>query len=188
MAAQKQTFYVAFDVEAGGPSLNHPVVSVGCCYGTHPLNFTKKRWTFDFDETKFESKCKNEFWDKNVSLLQMFKLENKHTWSDVNEFLMDLEKKYPKSHHSWVIVSDNPAYDLEKIDYHLHMMCSRLPVRYSSDGSYRWVSDPSEQSRYFPDKTALKEYVNQHAKHTHLPDEDAEKMLYEQFYMDSWKC
>ena len=186
METEQITFYLAFDVEAGGPGLEHPIVSVGCCYGTSPKNFTKKRWTFDFNETDFDPKCKSEFWDKNILLLQKFKEESHHNWHDINNFLEDLEKKYPLTNFKWVIVSDNPAYDLGKIDYYLHKFCARLPVRYSNHGDYRWVSDPSEQSRFFPNKSLITNYVNQHAQHTHFPDEDAEKMLFEQFFLDTF--
>jgi hypothetical protein len=176
--------YIAWDIEGAGPALTDPVIAIGCCYGTSE-EYRKKRWCIKVAWDSIETKCREEFWSKNQQIfdnLQVDAKEPAQVWSEIAHFLNDLEKEFPQ--HQFAIISDNPNYDLAKIDYWLHQYCGRLGTRYSQRGQYRLVCDPSEQRRFFPQKQQMKDLVRQRASHTHYPDDDAECMLLMQTILD----
>ncbi len=184
---KKQTVYVAFDIEAGGPGFDHPIVSVGVCHGTSE-KYTKARWSFKVDVAQFEKRCYDEFWSKQGELLESLSKEaeaQESKWESILAFIDGLEVMYPSETHKVVFVSDNPAYDISRIDYMLYTKFKRLPLRYTTDGKYRRISDPSEQMKFFKHRSQLNGFVREkNATHTHFPDDDAEVMFLQQVFLD----
>lgn len=60
----------------------------------------------------------------------------------------------------------------------------RKGLHYYDDGSYRGVSDPSEQKKFFLSYQLVKYLISQRASHTHNPDDDAECMFLLQIILD----
>jgi len=184
----KQQIYVAWDIESSGPGFQHPVVAVGVCYGTISA-YRKKRWYLDFDTKDFDATCYEEFWSKNLDLLNNIKKDavpQEQGWKSISTFLTELEQQHPKSRI--VVCSDNPAFDLTLMDYNLYKYCNRLGVRYSDKGKYRQVMDPTEQRRFHPQKDLLKKRLYESgARHTHNPDDDAEGIYMQQVMLESPK-
>ena len=146
----KETVYLAWDVEAGGPKFKHPTIAVGCCYGTI-TSYKKIKWYIKFDEKTFDERCYNEFWVNNLDLLQSIKKnakEPKDAWNEIKDFLTDVEKQYDRTQYKIKIVSDD-SNDISKIDYGLEHYTDRKGLHYYDDVSYRGVSDPSEQKKFF---------------------------------------
>jgi hypothetical protein len=185
----KEVVYLAWDIEAGGPLNKNPVIAVGCCYGTSK-SYKKIRWFIDFDLEQFDSRCYEEFWSKNLEILNDIKknsIDAKQAWREIASFLTIIESDYPADNYKIKIVSDNPSYDISKIDYCLEFYTGRKGLHYNDNGSYRGVSDPSEQDKYFLYKSILKDQIKLRAKHSHYPDDDAEVMFLSQVVLDNYK-
>lgn len=186
---EKENVYVAFDIEAGGSGYNHPVIAVGVCYGT-ANQYQKKRWVIQFDIKDFEERCYKEFWSYNMDLLDKLKKEavdKKIAWREIREFIDNLEILFPADKYRVIFVSDNPAYDISRIDFMLFLFEQRLPLRYTKEGKYRRISDPSEQMKHFYDVNVIHNFVsNRGAKATHFPDDDAEVMMLQQLFLDCY--
>jgi hypothetical protein len=177
--------YVAFDIETGGAGFQHPVIAVGVCYG-NVYGYYKKRWCIEFNTNDFEKKCYEEFWTKHEDILDDIRKEavdSKSAWNEIGQFLDRLSDKYPNS--NIVILSDNPAFDLSRIDYELFTRLGRLGCRHI--GKYRRVMDPTEQRTFFPRKVEMKELVKKLAPHTHYPDDDAEGIFLQQIILNNPK-
>lgn len=172
----KETVYIAWDIEKGGPCFEHPIIAVGVCYGTK-TTYRKKRFCLTFDINNFEEKCLKEFWSKFPNILEKIKSEATpvvETWEAITDFLTLLEVAYPEDKYNIVMLSDNPAYDIGHIDYNLFHYTARWGLRYTDNGDYRFISNPCEQLVYHPNKENIKRAVRALSKHTHMPDDDAE--------------
>jgi hypothetical protein len=177
--------YIAIGIETGGAGFQHPVIAVGICYG-NSKGYYKKRWCIDFDINDFEGICYNEFWSNHISILNDFKKEAVSAdiaWSDISKFFDNLETEFP--HANFVIVSDNPAFDIARVDYELFTRLGRLGCRHI--GKYRRVMNPNEQRLFFPGKVQMKELVKSLAPHTHYPDDDAEGLFLQQVILSNPK-
>jgi hypothetical protein len=189
----KETVYVAFDIEAGGSGYQHPVIAVGVCHGTVG-DYKRKRWCIRFNANTFEKRCVDEFWSKNQNILGIIEreaMDEDVAWKEIADFIDSLELLYPASTYRIKFVSDNPAYDIARIDYMLYVKRGRLPLRYTTEGKYRSISDPSEQVKGLPpaQRAVMDELVTSaknraSVSHTHLPDDDAEVMFLEQAIID----
>lgn len=178
--AQKQleTLFVAVDVEKKGPGFDFPVIQLGVAFGTNIQNIQKMSVCFDHKDVPFQEKCFNEFWKTRQELYNKILAEAKpptEQWKTFVEWFDGLEKKYPKIE----LASDNPAYVLEAIDFHVWKECKRLPLRYSSTGEYRSVSDPTEQLAGMPPRIAdvIKKTVDETNPATHWAADDAANIL-----------
>lgn len=141
-----ETVYLAIDIEKVDDYQSSPIVAFGACLGD--INGTvleSHAWYPALPQNaKFGERCKREFWDKQVGLYATFEDRAEPTAAAYNSFvawLNGLEAHYGNI----VVLSDNPAYDLGSLDHQLERYCGRLPVRYTSLGEYRCVSDWSEQ-------------------------------------------
>jgi hypothetical protein len=143
----------------------------------------------EFDMFTFDKRCYDEFWSKNLDILENIRREAvplEQAWKSIADFLTSLETDYPES--NVLICSDNPAFDLTFIDYNLFTRLGRLGVRYSDSGKYRCVSDPTAQRHFHPQKALLKQRLFESgAKHTHMPDDDAEGIYLQQVMLESPK-
>jgi hypothetical protein len=98
-----------------------------------------------------------------------------HMWEQFRDYLDGLEDEYP----DWNvrIVSDNPSFDLGRLDHELYARFGRLPVRYAvknpKGAVYRWVCDPSEQLAFGDQYDEVKEIVSKICPHDHS-ENDAE--------------
>jgi hypothetical protein len=185
----KQRAYVAFDIESAGSDLDRPVLAVGVCHGTNLIDYGKRRWCIEFQRAQIEKRCMDEFWSKHEDILQTIEKEARNpyiVWKQIARFIDDLETLYPRETHDIIFVSDNPAFDIALIDRNLKSMVDRLPLRYTKDGMYRTISDPSEQRRWFPKRKELDEFVKENSIHDHLPDNDAEQIYLMQVFMEGY--
>ena len=92
---------------------------------------------------------------------------------EIQNYLDGLETKYPNMKIK--IVSDNPCFDLGKVDWLLDHYTDRLGVRYSFNGAYRSVEDPTEQLKPIPESWIVPYKL---PPHTHDPVDDARHIGY----------
>jgi hypothetical protein len=188
-ADSKQPLCVAIDTEGAGDTLAHNVIQIGLAIGTN-LQDMKKWYVCIKPDCEFGDRCLKEFWeanDENKATLKRIlavAVEPTVAWDMFNKKLDALEKA--SDDLRWV--SDNPSYDIGRIDYNLFtrsppMHTKRpfreLPIRYTRAGKYRTVSDPSEQIKGLP-KAIQAEIRSRLAKefpHTHWAPDDAAQIL-----------
>jgi hypothetical protein len=101
-------------------------------------------------------------------------------------------------------LSDNSLYDFGS-NYVLEKYCDELPLRYSNrekitntrggkmsndhvisfgmlNDGYHAIKDPSERAKYFKNDKAMEKVMVNHAKLSHMPDDDAE-LIYLQYLL-----
>lgn len=204
MASEKKIILVAVDIERTGSfMIKNKTLSIGFYIGdgignklsTHKFNTTVK-WPKYGEETEildygdFEPRCWDEFWVKLQHSIVEKCVENakseKETWTEVADFLNDLEIKYPESEYEIKFLSDNPAFDIGNIDYGLEKYANRLPMRYSSKGVYRSVIASDDMIGMLSGKefqitqTLINNQVEQ--QYLHDPIYDANKIYLQYIY------
>jgi hypothetical protein len=170
--------YLSVDIEGSGASFDNPTIAIGVCVGYQDKKEVIAKRTFCFEATQeeFEERCYNEFWVgfKLLDLLERIRANAKPLKEGMTEFLefiTDLEVQFPK--RNLTIITDNPSYDLTHIDVMLHRLFKRPPLRYTSQGEYRWVEDPSDVVGDLGKKEEFKESVKFEVEHDHWPENDA---------------
>jgi hypothetical protein len=167
----------AIDIEKDGDRLNDPVLCFGTCLGTpNGRIIEKKIWYLPIQSEK----PLGEYWNRpeNLPLYQFFRKAGADTTLDgavkkFVEYYDNLEERFPTINLK--LVTDNPAYDIESLDYLVHTVANRPPLRYSSNGKkYRTVIDVSQRMNALHIKELLNTKVSQVAVHDHRPDNDAE--------------
>ena len=128
---------LSIDIESGGcqPS-KHPLVAIGICFWNNGLK-EKKLFRFEFDYSKFEPRCVEEFWSKNMDKLEKFRSLPISNIKEFADYVDKLDEKYP----NLTILSDNPAYDIGFINYLYDTQLNRKPLQYKYDGKYRIIVD-----------------------------------------------
>lgn len=172
-----KTTFLAVDVEKKGARFAHPVIQVGVAYGTSLDDIKTATFCFDYADVPFEKRCWDEFWTNHEDIYEKIcaaAQPPKEEWKRFAQFLNDLE---PACHDKIEIVSDNPAYDVEAIDYHLNAI--RIGIRYSSKDKYRSVHDSTEMVKGLPGhyKKKIQEKTDRLAQHTHWAEDDARAIL-----------
>jgi hypothetical protein len=141
-----------------------------------------------------------EFWSNHVEVLETLFAEAyypKVAYEDLSNFIKKIysvESKEEKKYRV-VFLGDNPSYDFGRIDYVLEKYCDELPLRYSNrekianirggkllNDGYHAIKDPSERAKYFKNDKAMEKVMVNHAKHSHMPDDDAE-LIYLQYLL-----
>lgn len=177
--------YTAFDIEKKGAKFEHPIIQIGVAFGRDIDHIERRSFCFDYKSAPFEQRCFDEFWVKLPDILKRIETEAvdpKIQWPAFGKFLDELEAQGRVE-----IVTDNAAYDIEAIDYHLDAELKRAGVRYTSTMEYRSVHDPSEQITGLPShyRKAIKKIVKERAPHTHWAADDAEGILTQFFLVKS---
>ena len=118
------------------------------------------------DDWVFDKRCYDGFWSKNLHVLNTLFDESESPRDAIDSFL-DVEYRYPIGY----VMSDNPAYDLTRIDSVIHKHSTRqYGMHYDRKGNYRSVIDPSAAFDYLPKD--VKDMV-EWKSNTHFPDDDA---------------
>lgn len=180
--SESKTLYIAVDVEKKGASFDHPVIQLGVAYGTNIADISTLSFCFDYKDKPFEKRCYDEFWIKQRDILKKIEKHAKppqEEWMRFNKWLTSIESKA----NAIKFISDNPAYDIEAIDYHLHEVLGRLPMRYDSIGKYRSISDASEQIKGLPImyQKQIKDKRDSMSNHSHWAEDDAKSILVQYF-------
>jgi hypothetical protein len=178
--------FLAIDIETGGCMVTkHPLVAIGTCFLTPCKRIVKKRFVLDFDKSKFEQRCTEQYWNKYPDLLKEFTDSVKSSIKDFANYLDELDTKYP----DLIILSDNPAFDINFINYYFETFLNRLPISYrlNLDNDYRVVTDVESFAYIFHGgkgnwadwKTLILEHgIDMHgSKMDHCPENDAEYIL-----------
>lgn len=134
--------YIALDIECPGANvLKNPIIAVGMawvdrndaddsivCAGSRLWTFPFKRPDPQSDEwSTFEPRCWNEFWINQQHTLSMIErhtagqqfASEKDIWNDIRATLDGLTMQTKANQGKAVLVSDNPAYDIGRINTEL---------------------------------------------------------------------
>ncbi len=167
--------YIAIDIEKAGKRLDDAILAIGICIGDDKGTvYEKKLWCLKMPEGKdFEKRCYSEFWTKNMDVLNLIKSQEQdiaEVMKEFAEFIDGLEERF----HRYTFVSDNPAFDIGHLDYYLQTYADRSPLRYTKQGQYRKISDPSEQINMLINKENIYNKIDKMITHDHNPMNDAE--------------
>lgn len=180
----KKQIYMALDIEKGGNTYDHPLLAVGICIGDLEKGTLKKRtWCCrQKPGQEFELRCIYEFWYKYPLILKRIDEESLPLDDQMHafaQFLYDIDKEYPEDQYTITLLSDNPSFDIEHLDYYLCTITKTLPVRYSRNNKYRSVDDPSERLSALDMWTVESEVLKNVVNHDHYPENDAEKIFFQ---------
>lgn len=186
-------YRLALDVESAGRSFDHPLLAVGFCFGGEQKVVEKRLWKISMLEGwTFEPRCKAEFWDKHperLAALQSGAQSPSRVAAEISVYLADLVARFePDGVRRIEIVSDNPAFDVAKLDYFLytntvHRAGEYVPFRYFGD-RYRNVVDPSERIEAFEAWQGYERWRPAGVGHDHSPENDAEDIFFQMVYAD----
>jgi len=168
--------FIAVDIEKDGDHLNDPILCFGTCLGTPSGQIVEKKiWYMPIADEK----PRGEYWNRpeNLPLYHAFRKAGAGMTIEMAvvkfvAYFNNLEERYPMINLK--LVTDNPAYDIGSLDYLVHTVVGRLPLRYSSNGKYRSVIDVSQRMRALHLNDLLNTKVSKVAVHDHRPDNDAE--------------
>jgi hypothetical protein len=191
----------AFDIETKGGSYDDPIIQIGIAWGTSLKDIQKASFCFDHKDQPFEERCFREFWSKHRHTYDRIVNDAKAhgpQWVAFADFLRKMDDLYPKIK----IVSDNPAFDFARIDNELHERGLRVReqqmtfgtttdlvhevsygLRYTKEGQYRVVCDPSERIKGLPKaiQTEIQAKVAEAVKEPHWAPDDATGILVQYF-------
>lgn len=178
-----EPIFVAVDIETLGAWYCHPVVAVGFAIGDHKGNILETKlftisanWKPCSQGGDMEDRCYNEFWSKHPDMMRVYQkdaVEPPIAWNMINEFINNLEKKYPDKKIKFL--TDNAAFDIARIDFNLEKYCKRLPMRLSTTGKYRALYGADDMLAMLPPR-ARKEadkVIDTIVIHDHNPVNDA---------------
>jgi hypothetical protein len=139
----------AFDIETRGKSAaRNGIVSCGICVGTPDVKvLVKKRWNVGKAHGQgFETRCMDEFWNKNPGLLDELSKDQMSPVEFAALFRNTLDAFDGKFAQVY-LVSDNPTFDAGFINYYLdHALLDSM--QYKADGrTYRSVHDSDSYAR-----------------------------------------
>jgi hypothetical protein len=183
---------VAIDIEAAGANVAvHPLVSIGAVVGdgTGRPPLERKFWNLEVrwfrlsddgditDPGDFEPRCIREHWQKHPEAVAWHKEALATSQEEgINRFVEwfdGLEAKYEKIK----IVSDNPAFDIGRLNYAVGLHAGRIDLRMSSDKkTFRGLDDTTRMLSMVPEpvRDQVWEHANGLVPHDHHPTHDAE--------------
>lgn len=185
----KEIVIIAIDIEATGPRFSkNGIISIGYCAGTMDGEvILKKRVSLDLEGKSFDKSCYDQFWIKNLDLLETLKKEAVPIKEGLQKFISDFDSLNEK--YELIPISDNPSYDIGFINYYLDFYLDRLPLNYVNGGDdYRPIFDSDCYSRgllgmkysdgiWTSDKDVREKLsfeIPDSVVHDHYPDNDAE--------------
>jgi hypothetical protein len=181
--------YWVIDIEKSGDVTPLGIVAVASLLGDTEGNIIKEQVVcFKVPkESDFEERCWKEFWNKPGmrAILDRIIKESKSTASclkDIEEFKAAAEKEFPG--RNLTIVSDNPAFDIADLDYLRYTLSDAKKLRYTAEGTYRSISDPSEQLEALGLYKKAKAEIEAKFPHDHWPGNDVRHIYHMQLYAD----
>lgn len=200
-AQKKKKFFLAIDTEQIGKNFKYPIIAIGAVFGDDEGNIIRtgifcskvpdammqavakgEKLKDDAPELQgdtFEQACFNDFWLNHKEIL--VKINDAADGDCVTKFrdwLLKLEQDFGKFGRKFKktvdfkLVSNNPGYDISKINCEFFRRGFEFPVQ-EMFSDYVSVSDPSQQIQHIEtaQRVDLLEYVT--AQHDHWPLNDA---------------
>lgn len=203
----EETPLIAIDIETAGAGFRHWLVSLGYAIFTPhdkkivrrtinmPIACLPRKFHPDMKLAGWEDRCIREFWSKQSPEL-LDQLRHPDTSTDVDalgsreqyikykgavqEAIEQLRACIEKMPSEPIIVSDNPEFDLGRINYEIDRYNDGSnPLRYSEKYGYLTVTDVGDFLAML-DKGHVKDLLaeNKEFAHTHNPGDDAAMMLH----------
>lgn len=190
-------YVLAVDVEAWDDQIGAPLVAVGMCLGSGTTGtvMEKKRWCITLPPGSIEqaarekTDCYTYFWSKRLSQLATMQAEAQPAAAAAASIASTLkmwqDRVLDELQGDLIIVSDNPSYDLGKLDHFLYTHhARRYSIRYREPApgkpetyKYLGVEDISPQCYFDPTaeqrERRAKEFADKCVTHDHWPDNDA---------------
>lgn len=187
-------YLLTIDVEAGGDNFNHPLLSIGLCFGPEDASWPreklfKKRWDLTPVAGQMcDDVCLLEFWSKYINLFKEIKTNGREPHivaAELYFFLRALTKHYEIDNKRRItLVSDCQDLDLGRV----HELFYRIDpnnksLRYMGGDVYHSCIDPSDMLDMLGNdsKEEFKTWVTKISpdiQHNHSPENDAEFLYY----------
>lgn len=191
---------LAFDIETSGCKFSNDVLALGCSVIDNNSTLLDSLFLPSYfpEETNFESRCYNEFWSKNLNILELLKYSGTYTKSErlkqVVYSFMEFRTKWERYAESkkleYYIVSDNPIFDGGFINNLIDKYGSDndMPLPYSAYNKsysplinvhcmqYGVLNQIEPNSSFWGLSNAINNIYNIppcNVKHDHLPHNDA---------------
>lgn len=179
--------YVAVDIETKGVSLDHETIQIGWAWGTK-LDDIQCSHVCIKSTKPFEQRCLDEFWnanDENKATLKRIEKEAVDAYSAWVLFAQTLDS-FKRMSDDVRILSDNPSFDIARIDYDLFTrvgedgkrLCE-FGMRRACNDEYYKIGDPSAMIKGLPKatRTEITSRLTKEFPHTHWAPNDAAHIL-----------
>jgi len=174
-------YYLAIDLEALD---NTHINGIGLVLGDeHGRVLLKKEWWIKVDEKEEvapqlqRDRCKRDFWGKDEDLYKLYLEKALDEETQIRDFVNTydtLHKIYGVEERQIKLISDNPEFDFGRLSPYVEKHCKRGPLRYTSTGDYRSITDIGQAMWYFGVQNMVKEAASKLQLHDHRPSNDAE--------------
>ena len=190
-------WYLSIDVETTGDAYHNTLLAVGIYWAPRdPASkepHVKRRWCFKpLPGDQDDEATMKEFWAKFPAVLGTLRREARPVLDALVEFRDFLRTEAQRRGLGTTkLLTDCPDFDLGRLDYLGQMRTGVFdrPVRYLDTGKRHGVCDPWERLEQLgggaeEDFERWLAVRAPHAKHTHLPDDDAEHSYWMMIYCD----
>lgn len=181
-----QRLILAFDIEKSGASVFDDIIGLGAVVMNEQYEIVDSLLIKGYypDHTKFEERCWNEFWSKNIDQLKVIEcdpLVDDYNRREINmvtqfrQFRIKWENYCTDNNFKLELVSDNKVFDGGHFNYLISKLSEDLPMPFSA-GSQRYSSfwETHSELRGFlmavcPEFDSDWGFINKLAELYHLP-------------------
>lgn len=137
---------LAFDIETSGP--HHDLLGIGASVVDNKYNEIDSIFLpcYIENETNFDKKCYDEFWSKNLNILEKLKVSGSR--ESVEKKIIKNFQEFRFKYNDAELVSDNPVFDggfMNRLIAKYYPNDYVLP--YDKNGNYRHLFDVHSQQR-----------------------------------------
>lgn len=178
----KVPFYgLSIDIERKGKHFRHGILAIGSTFGSMDGTIIEQRAFCSHVPPKeeFEPDCWDNFWSKHTPVLE--RIESEAVDEPILEFYLwlgSLEQRFGpfgrkhKDKVRFVLISDNPGYDIGMINLEFFKRGIELPIAEMFD-DYVSTDDPTEQMIGLSMEQKIEVSKSVTAPHDHWPVNDA---------------
>jgi hypothetical protein len=188
-------YMLSLDLEA---SNNVDVAGIGAIVGSNDGVVHKRLQLFvREEELHFSTDCRTDFWEKDGKLsYDKVKKEKRRHKEQVQRFARFWDNAHinlPEevNERQLGLVSDNPEFDYARLTPYLRKHCEREPVRYTTNGEYRPITDLTHVAWALGFNDIVSKAAKNIVEHNHLPASDAENIFISNIITErlimSWK-
>ncbi len=208
MDSKQHYWLLAFDIEKSGSTADFDTIAIGSTVlgSNYRVLGSYLGTSYTLEETKFEKRCQNEFWSKNMDILEKLRNDKPISYAQKQkdmivgfvEFVKSWELAAAERGIKLYKVSDNVAFDVHFLNIMIHEHCDgMLPFPYnfvtqkygtlwettSMQKSFLLAVDPTTIQKDWGFKKTLHKLYPSLRKcpvaHDHMPHHDSTGIAYD---------
>lgn len=175
----QEKYYSCLDIESHRPD---SFFAIGRLIGdSNGCTIVKKDYWLEYPEgEKADERTKREFLDNQPELMDTWSSKKQPRNEEFAKFVKEYDsdsKSLGISEEKIELISNNPEFDYGMLSGACKEVCGRYPIRCTSEGVYRPISNNTEVSRNLKFRKIVSNLANEIQNHDHIPSNDAENIF-----------